>query len=300
MTITPEFTEKVRAILEEYPKSHSVNSLRNSLVLLSKAKEFVEIDGNIAAFLSITAEEEAVSSIFLCLKQLGYDGADKINHWNHIHKAAFFPFCQALTHTFELFNKNRPQLAIDRTHENPRLFIRFFVEDSDGKSFVAKSDVPFGFAIRNENGIDYFDKNLKIFFGKHFSKLKKWLVNAANKRNRVLYATPSGIPNVQFSDTEKFFAEYERKINTMMLLYFLIAPYKEKQIFIQQALHAFVKMLGKIPQEDKLLEIINDKDQEPVSLNIDLNTGKIKGFEIQSSAIEHIEFKENEVTVKIG
>lgn len=161
MTIASDFTNKVQAILEGYPRNHSVNSLRNAFVLLSKAREFSEIDSNIAVFLSITAEEEAVSSIFLAIKQLGYDGSDKINHRNHIHKAAFYPFCQALTKTFELFEKNSPQLVIDKTAENPRLFLRFFVKDFDGKSFVARPDVPFGFTIRNDVCIEYFEDNLK-------------------------------------------------------------------------------------------------------------------------------------------
>ncbi len=283
MTITSDFTNKVKAILEDYPRNHAVNSLRNAFSLLAKARKFYEIDSNIAVFLSITAEEEAVSSIFLALKQLGYDGSDKINHRNHIHKAAFYPFCQALTKTFELFEKNSPQLVIDKTEKYPRLFVRFFVEDFDGKSFVARPDVPFGFTIRTDISIEYFEENLKHFFGEHFEKLKNWLSNAANKRNQVLYASPGGIPKVKFNDVEKYFHEYERKINTLMLLYFLIAPYKEKQIFVQQALHAFVKMLGKVPNEEKLLEMIENIDEALIGCNFNLNTGKMTGVEIKGS-----------------
>ncbi len=300
MTITSNFIEKIKTILQDYPRNHSVNSLRNAFALLEKARKLSGIDSNMAAFLSITAEEEAVASIFLTLKQLGYDGADKINHRNHIHKAAFYPFCQALTHTFELFEKNKPQLVIDQNSDNPRLYVRFFVEDFEGKSFIAQPDVPFGFTIRNEVCIEYFENNLKHYFGDHFEKLKKWLSNAANKRNRILYASPNGIPKVQFNDAEKYFDEYERKINTLMLLYFLIAPYREKQAFVQQALHGFVKMLGKVPDEEKLLGMIENMEEAPVSFNFDLNTGKMKGFKINSSVIEQIEFTENKVNIKVA
>lgn len=300
MPITSEFIDKVKAILEEYPRNHSINSLRNAFVLLAKARDFQEIDGNIAAFCAITAEEEAVSSIFLALKQLGYDGANKINHRNHIHKAAFYPFCQALTKTFELFNKNSPQIVIDNTEKYPRLFVRFFVEDFDGKKIVAKPDVPFGFTISNEVSIEYFEDNLKRFFGKNFDKLEKWLSNSANKRNQVLYASPSGIPKVKFKDAKKYFDEYEKKINSLMLLYFLIAPYKEKQLFVQQALHAFVKMIGKVPDEDKLLEMIENIKDAPIGYKFNLNTGKMTGVQINGSIIKEIEFKANEVNIKVG
>lgn len=298
--MTSNFTEKVRAILEDYPRNHSINSLRNAFVLLEKARDFQELDGNIAVFCAITAEEEAVSSIFLALKQLGYDGSDKINHRNHIHKAAFYPFCQALTKTFELFEKNKPQIVIDQKSNKPKLFLRFFVEDFAGKSLAAQPDVPFGFTIKNDVSLEYFENNLKDFFGEHFETLKKWLSNAANKRNRILYASPNGIPKVQFDNAEKYFNEYEKRINALMLLYFLIAPYKEKQLFVQQALHAFVRMLGKMPDEEKLLEMIEDIEKAPISYNFNLNNGKMKGIEINSSAIEKIIFTENEVKIKIG
>ncbi len=225
MAITPEFIEKVKCILEDYPKNHSINSLRNAFSLLSRDRELSGIDSNTAVFLAITAEEEAVSSIFLALKQLGYDGSDKINHHNHVHKAAFYPFCQALSKSFEVFEKRSPQLVIDKESELPRLFVRFFVENFDGKSFVARPDVPFGFTIRNDAYLEYFEENLKHFFGEHYERLKNWLSNAANKRNLILYASPGGIPKVKFNNADKYFNEYQSKINTLMLLYFLIAPY---------------------------------------------------------------------------
>lgn len=298
--IRQDFIDNVKAFIEKYPKNHSINSLRNAFSLLERARGLKDIDSNMAAFCAITAEEEAVSSIFLALKQSDYDGADKINHRNHIHKAAFFPFCQALAKTFEVFNKNLPQLAIDSTEQYPRLYIRFTVEGLDGEPLAAKSDVPFGFTISNDASIEYFENNLKQYFGDEFDVLKKWLSNSANKRNRVLYASPSGIPKVKFSDADKYFEEYEKKINALMFLYFLIAPYKEKQLFVQQALHAFMRMIGKMPNEDKLLEMIDEIQKAPIGYNVNLNTGKMTGVQIDGSYIREIEFTANEVNIKVG
>jgi len=190
MITNTEFIHSLHNILENYPRDHSVNSLRHAFVLFSKAKKFSDIDSNTAVFLSITAEEEAVSSIFLALKKLGYDASDKINHYNHIHKAAFYHFCQALAQTFHIFEKNSPQLVLDSEAEFPRLYIKFFIKNFDGNPLVVKPDVPFGFTIKNEVTIEYFEKKLQRYFGENYEKLVNWLKKEANRRNQILYASP--------------------------------------------------------------------------------------------------------------
>ncbi len=257
-------------------------------------------DENAAVFLAITAEEEAVSAIFLSLKQLGYDSANQINHRNHVHKAAFYPFCQAMSNVFKSFSKSSPQIGIDLNSENHRLLLRMTVKNFNGETFFATPDVPFGFTVQKDASIDYFESALKEYFGEQYEKMKKWLKNTANKRNMVLYASPEGIPKVKFNDADKYFCEYENKVNLLMLLYFLIAPYKEKQLFVQQALHAFVKMIGKMPNEEKLMEMINEIDKAPIGFKVDLNTGEMAGVEIDGSIIKEIEFIENDVNIKLG
>ena len=83
-----------------------------------------------------------------------------------------------------------------------------------------------------------------------------------------------------------------------MLLYFLIAPYRKKQVFVQQALHTFVKMIDKVPDEDKLLELIENIEKAPIGYRFNLNTGKMTGIEINNSAIKEIEFTTNTVDIK--
>jgi hypothetical protein len=165
---------------------------------------------------------------------------------------------------------------------------------------LATPDVPFGFTIRNDVKVEDFEDNLKHYFGKEYEGLEKWLKNEANLRNRILYATPNGIPKVEITDPEKYLNDYEQKINTIMLLYFLIAPYKEQQIFVQQALHAFVKMIGKVPNEDKLLEMIESIEPAPVACEVNLNTGKMVGIQVDGSVIKEVEYKENEIKILLG
>lgn len=294
------FIKKVKSFLEDCPKNHSSNSLRNAFGLLDRAKKLSQIDENAAAFLAITAEEEAVSAIFLALKQLGYDSANTINHRNHVHKAAFYPFCQAMSNVLKAFNSSSPHIGIDPNSEDHRLLLRMTVKNFNGETFFATPDVPFGFTVKKDTSIDHFESALKEFFGEQYEKMEKWLRNAANKRNMLLYASPAGIPKVKFNDAGKYFCEYENKINLLMLLYFLIAPYKEKQLFVQQALHAFVKMIGKMPDEEKLMEMINEIDKAPIAFKVDLNTGRMTEVDINGLIIKEIEFIENDVNLKLG
>ena len=293
MSLEEKFIIKVRGLLEEYPKNHSSNALRNAFGLLERAKRIADIDSNASVFLAITAEEEAVSSIFLALKQLGYDCADKLKHHNHVHKSAFVPFCEALSNIFSIFNKSNPQIAIDKNHEVPRLFIKITMFDFNGEPLLAKPDVPFGFTVESDMPVDSFENALKKYFGEHYQKLNKWLKKAANKRNMVLYASPNGIPKVKIDNPDDYFMEYENKINHLMLLYFLIAPYREKQLFVQQALYAFIKMIGQVPNEDKLMEMIGDIGRAPIGLTMDLNEGKMTKLTNQQ-----IELTANEITFK--
>jgi hypothetical protein len=288
--ISTEFFEKVEQILENYPRNHSVNSLRNAFDSLSRAKKIQDIDANMAYFLALTAEEEAVSAIFLALKQLGYNGALQVSHRNHIHKTAFYPFCQAVYSSFSIFKNCNPQIVIDKKSPNHRLFIKFFVQETNKESYVATPDVPFGFSIKSDDSFENFESNLKKYFGDDYLELNKWLSNAANRRNKILYASPIGIPKVESKNLNNFIEKQQGKIKNLMLLYFLIAPYTEKQVFIQQALHAFIKMIGKIPNEDKLLELIENIDEAPIGCTVDLNTGNIKNIEIDSSVVDKLPF----------
>jgi hypothetical protein len=293
MSLDEKFIIKVRDLLEKYPKNHSSNALRNAFGLLERAKRLAEIDSNASVFLAITAEEEAVSSIFLALKHLRYDCADKLKHHNHVHKSAFVPFCEALSNIFSLFNKSNPQVTIDTERKIPRLFLKLTMFDFNGNPLLAKPDVPFGFTVDSDMPVDTFENALKKYFGEHYQKLNKWLEKAANKRNMVLYASPSGIPKVKIENPDAYFMEYENKLNHLMLLYFLIAPYREKQLFVQQALYAFVKMIGQVPNEDKLMEMIEDIGRAPVGLTVDLNEGKMTKL-----TDKQIELTANEITFK--
>jgi hypothetical protein len=71
----------------------------------------------------------------------------------------------------------------------------------------------------------------------------------ANLRNQILYAGPNGYPNISSLKPE-FFTIRQRRIFALLKAYLFIYPYKERQPFVQDALDAFLAMLGIIDTHD--------------------------------------------------
>jgi hypothetical protein len=69
----------------------------------------------------------------------------------------------------------------------------------------------------------------------------------ANFRNKILYAGPHGIPDVEIKDA--YFLKKRDIVFVHLTIYLLIDDYKERQLFAQQALDAFLAMLRVIPKD---------------------------------------------------
>lgn len=67
-------------------------------------------------------------------------------------------------------------------------------------------------------------------------------------RNQILYASSEGIPTIA-DPIDGYILKRRDVIFTNLIIYLLIDPYKEKQLFVQQALSAFLKMLRLIPED---------------------------------------------------
>jgi len=70
----------------------------------------------------------------------------------------------------------------------------------------------------------------------------KYVKNVANVRNELLYATANGIAHVK-NESKKQMQDRHDAIFFHFIIYLLIDPYSEKQLFVQQALDAFLRML---------------------------------------------------------
>ena len=67
----------------------------------------------------------------------------------------------------------------------------------------------------------------------------------SNLRNEILYAQPNGVPTIE-SDVEGHLRRRRRVCITFMRIYALIYPHKQRAIFVQQSINAFLKMMGEL------------------------------------------------------
>lgn len=227
----------------------------NSIRHLNRAWKIKEIDPQMALFRAITAEEEAATALFLSLKRRGYDGAGNLKKHDHVHKNAVIPVFDAITRVIAKVGSQMPptEIFLDTNIKPPQLAIRFkYTHPLTGEHLLAHPQPPLHFSIsggptdgemRREDfsmGID------EIVSGTNVKNITDFLKKRANLRNQILYAGPDGYPSIE-GDIERSLQEYKRNVFIILRMYLLIEPHKEKQLFVEQALFAFLKTLNKLP-----------------------------------------------------
>lgn len=228
-------------------KSRGRHSLRNAWLHLEKAWKIRNVDPGMAMFRGFTAEEEAATGLIYALRDIGYTDANRLNPYNHPHKHSIYAFFEILS---DWFAESVQPLGLDvhlrlGSKDDPdRLKLRFKIE-IDGKEFFATPEPPLNWNVSVDGKPISFQQQVKKLTSVRNAKhIDKYLQTTANERNQVLYAAPQGCPHVE-SVSDEFFPHQKNKVMTMAYAYLLIEPYKEKQPFVQQALDALLKMLGR-------------------------------------------------------
>jgi hypothetical protein len=246
------FYEKIDKVvfecINETVKGYGRNCARNAISHLEAAWNIKDIDPEMAVFRAITAEEEAATAIYIALKEKGYESADRIKFKSHPYKQAVAPFIIAVSKfmadvakwpNFPLGKKY--QLSIEGEGKNRKLILSFYLANG-----LATPIPPLGFEIALNGKPYYFKKELlEITSGKGRADITRYVQDLANLRNSLLYARPEGIPKI----TGKIDAGLEKRRRTVMTflrIYSLIYPYKKKALFVEQALKAFLVMMGEI------------------------------------------------------
>ena len=216
---------------------------------LEKAWDIKDIDPAMAIFRSITAEEEAATSIFLALKQKNYANSNKLKFKSHIYKQALSPFLQAVG-KFIVYSSKLPGfpfgndfwLKVDTKTGRKKLQLN--INFPENKILVPIP--PLHFTI-NLNGREHnFHKELcDITSGKNRDEIINYLEETADLRNRILYANQDGIPVLEV-DIDEYIRLKQNTVFSFLRILCLFSPYKEKANFVQQALNAFLNMLGDI------------------------------------------------------
>lgn len=246
------FLEKIDKVIFECidatAKGYGRNCARNAISHLEAAWNIKDIDPEMAVFRAITAEEEAATAIFIALKEKGYENANRIKFKSHPYKQAVAPFVTAVSKFMADVAKwpgfplgENYRLSIEGEGKDRKLILSFYLENG-----LTTPIPPLGFEIALNGKPYYFEKELlEITSGKSRADIIKYVQDIANMRNSLLYARPEGIPKI----TEKIDGHLEKRRRTVMTflrIFSLIYPYKEKTLFVEQALKAFLVMMGEI------------------------------------------------------
>ena len=231
---------------------------KNAIRHLKKAWKIHEIDIEMAMFRGITAEEEAVSSLFHCLKAHRYQNADRLLFNQHTYKLGLFPFIEGIGHFLGkiMVNGSQPFDKFDLRHK--RLGQRRAIElhlNMPGHGLIASPIPPLHFTINNaETGqISTFEKNFQeLIEGAGYDNALKYIRDRAIQRNKLLYASNSGHSKVEGS-IEGYLDEQKKKVMACLVIVLMIDPWEKEEgssLFVQQALDSYLLLLQRIEQHE--------------------------------------------------
>ncbi len=250
-----ELQEHVEGLILGTP-SPGKHSARSAIRHIQKAWEIRELDREMAGFRAITGEEESASAIYHALKRRRYNGADKLDPRNHVHKAALYPFLIAVSQALQPLAKSElePRLELKEENGRKRIRSRVTVTTPSGDSMWAYPEPPLHYTLTiNDKLHDFSEELAKLANEKSAKDMITAIRGAANLRNQIIYASQQGIPSLSES-LDKYLLKRRDVIFRNLIIYLMIDPYREKQLFVQQSLAAFLKMLKLVQKQELILE----------------------------------------------
>jgi hypothetical protein len=215
---------------------------------LECAEKLVDIDPEMCVFRGVTAEEEAAAGLMHCLKERNYQNADKLKPKDHVQKSAVAPFMVILGSFFQEVFGIKDQKIVFHIQEQDgerRLTIGIPMQ-VNGIERHAYPMPPLNFSITSEKQRLSYRRQIASYVETHGAQdIVKHIREQANLRNTVLYAGPDGYPTLNQLQPE-YLATRQTRVLAMMRAYLFIFPYQELQPFVQDALDAFLAMLGAI------------------------------------------------------
>jgi hypothetical protein len=248
-----EFEEKVVAhiLQSSVPGKHAA---RSALRHLERAWKLADEMPELAIFLAITAEEESATALFHALKRRQYEASNVLNMRNHIHKTALHPFLLAAGKLFAEFKDHyspRFEFNSDLSHGIERLRLRLTIADETGKQWWSYTAPPLEFSVSVNDVVHRFEPELaQLANEKNAASILEYVRRLANRRNQVLYASQQGVPHA-IDNIEPFLTYRKSVVFSHLVAVLLVDPYPQKQIFVQQALNAFVAMLQTMSDKSK-------------------------------------------------
>ncbi len=244
-TFASPFDTHLIAALEAAPKTHARESMRSAVHHLRMAEPLFKIDVAMAVFRCITAVEEAASGLMLLLQQQGYPRASELKRREHLHKNAMLPFLRILhRRAIRAASEGNYQINL---HTFPSLKqplgISITVQHDNGSSSTVPINPPLAFLLSDDGvGIDKTIDIDSFIKSQGAASVKAYLKEETNLRNKILYASPEGIPKVTI-DHHKFFPAKQQAVRTMICAYLLMVPYG-RQPTVTHGLNAFLELLS--------------------------------------------------------
>lgn len=230
-----------------YSSASSVQHLERALELKDNMPE-------VAVFLTITAEEEAATAVFSALRKRKYEGASKLRDKDHVFKAGLFPFIQLLGNTVAALKFGVPlELFFEPKQHQPNdaiLKIRMPMNIPGREDLFIVPDPPLNLVSMEPGGkeTDYFNAVRKVASEKGIDSIHEQIRKWANRRNRMLYASDSGVPKVK--NVEQWMLPHFKGVFANLAAYLLVEPHP-KQNFVQEALTAFLKIQSRLEDREK-------------------------------------------------
>lgn len=226
---------------------------RNAYRCLRRAWTLRTIDPEMSVFRAITAEEEAATALMFALKHRRYPGAEHLFPKRHDHKAAWVPFVEAIGQMMANVGVPTPTVRL-RKSGPPRIDVSFSAVDlnipgaREGQEL--RPDEPLNLVIRTGKSHDAmnvatFGEELAVWAASRgATDVRAWIDEAANLRNRVLYAQDNGIPSA--SDPRQFILTRRRRVAALLFLTIAVLQADKPQPLGVQALQALLKLLRNI------------------------------------------------------
>lgn len=216
---------------------------------LDRAFALLEIDREMASFRAITAEEEAATALIRCIQLRQYNFANKLNPWDHRHKAAVMACVMAIGSNLQPMLKEF-QLIFD--FSLPRVDLKVPLSNFEvvgGDEYAIQFVEPLDL-VHTREGVpesELFGDALRgLAEQSRFENIKRLVAAQANARNTLLYASDSAVPisNVTVGGLR----ERRNRAVTLLILTVMIWQKKEEQALVRHSILAFLGVMSKLPE----------------------------------------------------
>lgn len=213
-----------------------------------RADRLLETEQVIASFSAINAQEEAATALMRALQLRNYPGSDRLELWNHAHKAAIYPLVDAVRlHVTQSFEGKAFQVSARFTP--PELIVKVpltaFGVTNPALAHLAVQPVhPLGM-LSSVDGRphDFKGEFEEITKAGTRNKVLRYIRRLANQRNKLLYASDNSAPISRAKAAD--LAQRRQAAELILYITVMILQTADHQLMVVQALHALLVLLDR-------------------------------------------------------